>query len=102
MTVAGLPAKCCSSLARWCTDMLALVPVKTFKAAKQRLSAMLTAAEREALSAAMLSDVLRVLSGHDGIERVAICAADPAVAALAHGYGVDYLDETQFQCSGLN
>lgn len=82
--------------------MLALVPVKTFKIAKQRLSAMLADTDREALSRTMLTDVLGVLTRHPDMERVAVCTDDPAVQGLAAKFDIRLMPESELGCSGLN
>ena len=65
----------------------ALIPVKGFRNAKQRLSAFLGSAEREALAEAMFRDVLnQVLRAH-GLEQTVVVTGDDKVAAIAGSLG---------------
>lgn len=65
----------------------ALIPVKGFRNAKQRLSAFLGSAEREALAEAMFRDVLsQVLRAH-GLEETVVVTGDDKVAAIAGSLG---------------
>jgi 2-phospho-L-lactate/phosphoenolpyruvate guanylyltransferase len=65
----------------------ALIPVKGFHNAKQRLSALLGSAQREALAEAMFRDVLRqVLQAHGLLETVVV-TGDNKVAAIAGSLG---------------
>ena len=67
---------------------LAVLPIKSFSAAKQRLGALLGSGSRQALAQAMFSDVLSALSHVDGIEAIAVVTADPAAEATAAASGV--------------
>lgn len=82
--------------------MIALLPLKEFAAAKQRLSGLLSASERAQLFQAMVEDVLAVLTMHAGIERVVICSRDHSAVWLARYYEIEFLDESLLQCSDLN
>lgn len=82
--------------------MIALLPLKEFAAAKQRLSGLLSASERAQLFQAMVEDVLAVLTAHSGIERVVICSRDHSAVWLARYYEIEFLDEALLQCSDLN
>jgi 2-phospho-L-lactate guanylyltransferase len=66
---------------------IAILPVKSFGAAKQRLSAALAGGARQALAQAMFSDVLTSLRHVDAIEALAVVTADGTAesAALASG-----------------
>jgi 2-phospho-L-lactate/phosphoenolpyruvate guanylyltransferase len=66
---------------------IAILPVKTFDAAKQRLSARLAGGARRALAQAMFADVLTSLSHVDGVDAIAVVTADRIAesAALATG-----------------
>jgi 2-phospho-L-lactate guanylyltransferase len=66
---------------------IAILPVKSFGAAKQRLSAALAGGARQALAQAMFSDVLTSLRHVDDIEAIAVVTADGTAesAALASG-----------------
>lgn len=71
----------------------AIVPVKRFGAAKQRLSDVLAPEQRAALAAAMLSDVLAALADARSIERVLVVSGEPRVAALLAGGPAELLDD---------
>jgi len=60
----------------------AVVPIKRFDAAKQRLSEALTPADRGLLAAAMAADVLEQLASSELIDRVIVVSGEPEVAAL--------------------
>jgi 2-phospho-L-lactate guanylyltransferase len=64
---------------------LAIVPVKNFDEAKQRLASSLARGSRSSLAQAMFSDVLAALGRTRGVEAVAVVTADPAAQQLAHG-----------------
>jgi 2-phospho-L-lactate guanylyltransferase len=64
---------------------LAIVPVKGFEEAKQRLSASLARGARSSLAQAMFSDVLAALGRTRRVDEIAVVTADPAAEQLAHG-----------------
>lgn len=66
----------------------AILPIKSFGAAKQRLSPMLGGGARQALAQAMFSDVLGSLRKVERLESITVVSADPAVDAAARGNGV--------------
>lgn len=70
----------------------AAVPVKEFADAKQRLAPLLTRAQREALAAAMLQDVLAALAGAD-LAGILINTLDPLAATLARRHGARVIAE---------
>jgi 2-phospho-L-lactate/phosphoenolpyruvate guanylyltransferase len=72
---------------------LAILPVKSFGAAKQRLAAALGAGSRQALAQAMFSDVLASLRRVAGLDAIAVVTADPAASAAAHAEGVPVLPD---------
>jgi 2-phospho-L-lactate guanylyltransferase len=72
--------------------LVAAVPVKDLVNAKQRLVPALTAAERAALAAAMLEDVLTALAAAR-VDRVWVVTRDPAVGALARAHFAEPLAE---------
>jgi 2-phospho-L-lactate/phosphoenolpyruvate guanylyltransferase len=74
---------------------VAVLPVKRFVDAKQRLSDGLPAATRRALAEAMLIDVLVALRRTDGVSEVVVVTAEPAAEALAHGYGARVVHESR-------
>jgi 2-phospho-L-lactate guanylyltransferase len=71
----------------------AAVPVKAFRGAKQRLSGMLSPAEREVLAATMLEDVLAALAGADRLAGILVNTVDAQAAALAARYGARVVAE---------
>lgn len=82
--------------------MWALVPLKGFSSAKQRLAGVLTDTERERLAQAMVADVLAVLAGHPALSGVVLVADDPAAEWLARYYEVSLLRESELGAEGLN
>ncbi|MDQ3936109.1 MAG: 2-phospho-L-lactate guanylyltransferase, partial [Actinomycetota bacterium] len=74
---------------------LAIVPVKTFGDAKQRLSESLARGSRRSLAQAMFSDVLAALGRTRGVDAVAVVTADPAATQLAHGRAIVFHDGAQ-------
>ncbi|MGH2926446.1 MAG: hypothetical protein ACRDK1_10815, partial [Solirubrobacterales bacterium] len=61
----------------------AIVPVKRFDAAKQRLAEALGEHERAALAAAMLTDVMAAVSRSSRIERAIVVTGEPRAEAIA-------------------
>ena len=74
---------------------LAIVPVKGFGEAKQRLSASLAPGARSSLAQAMFSDVLAALDRVRGVEAVVVVTADPAAEQLSHGRALVLHDSAQ-------
>ncbi|MGH7041518.1 MAG: 2-phospho-L-lactate guanylyltransferase [Acetobacteraceae bacterium] len=73
-------------------DVWAALPVKGFAGAKQRLGPALTAAQRRALAAAMLEDVLEAL-GAASLAGILVNTEDPEAAALARARGAEVMAE---------
>ena len=71
---------------------IAVLPVKSFSAAKQRLAADL-GAPRPDLAERMASDVLAALCAARGLERVLVVTRDPAARMLAGRFGAETVDE---------
>jgi 2-phospho-L-lactate/phosphoenolpyruvate guanylyltransferase len=71
----------------------AVVPVKEFEGAKQRLSSALTADERRTLAAIMLEDVLSALSSVPQLAGIAVVTVDPDASTLARRHGARILSE---------
>ena len=71
----------------------ALIPVKGFRNAKQRLSALLGSAEREALAEAMFRDVLRQILQARGLLEAVVVTGDDKVAAIAGSLGARVIVE---------
>jgi 2-phospho-L-lactate guanylyltransferase len=66
---------------------VAILPVKRFARAKQRLRAGVDGDARERLAAAMVADVLAVLAGYAALERVVVVTAEESVAEAATAAG---------------
>lgn len=75
----------------WAGQVWAAVPVKGFAGAKQRLAGALTPAQRQALAAAMLEDVLAALATAP-LAGILVNTADPAAAALARAYRAEVIE----------
>jgi 2-phospho-L-lactate/phosphoenolpyruvate guanylyltransferase len=74
---------------------LAILPVKSFGAAKQRLAPALGAGSRQALARAMFSDVLAALRRVSSLDAVVVITADPVAESAAMGGGVKVLRDTE-------
>ncbi len=71
----------------------AVIPVKDFQTAKQRLRAVLAPNERQALARAMLEDVLAALARVRELDRVVLVTREPHVVTLARRFGAFILWE---------
>ena len=74
---------------------LAILPIKSFGAAKQRLSSMLGSGSRQALAQAMFLDVLASLRRVQGIDAVAVVTADGDAETAARRGGVHLLRDPE-------
>jgi 2-phospho-L-lactate guanylyltransferase len=74
---------------------LAIVPVKSFDEAKQRLGSSLARGARSSLAQAMFSDVLAALGRAREVESVAVVTSDPAAQQIAHGRALLLHDSAQ-------
>ena len=72
---------------------VAVLPVKSFSRAKQRLDAAVRMPAREGLAAAMVEDVLEALGRVDGIDRVVVVTAEPQAVALALAAGAEVVHD---------
>jgi len=72
---------------------LAILPIKSFGAAKQRLSGLLGNGSRQALAQAMFLDVLASLRRVGGIDAVAVVTADGDAEIAARRGGVHLLHD---------
>ncbi len=72
----------------------AILPVKRFAQAKQRLGASVADPLRLELARAMVGDVLAALTETASIERTVVVTGEPAVAAAARGQGAIVIDDT--------
>jgi 2-phospho-L-lactate/phosphoenolpyruvate guanylyltransferase len=71
----------------------AVVPVKERDRAKERLAGILSPAKRQALTLAMLEDVLSALAGAPGLAGAIVVTVDQAARRLAQGYGVRIFED---------
>jgi 2-phospho-L-lactate/phosphoenolpyruvate guanylyltransferase len=72
----------------------AILPVKRFALAKQRLGASVADALRLALAHAMVADVLHALARTQAIERIVVVTSERSVAALAGEHGAIVLHDS--------
>ena len=86
-------------MARASDHTIAILPVKRFVAAKQRLGDELSGGTRRALAEAMVTDVLMALRRTAAVDEVLIVTSEPAAEAIGRGYGAnvvhDDLDDGQ-------
>lgn len=80
----------------------ALLPLKDFVNAKQRLAGVLAPHERRALFHAMVEDVLRALTAARCIDQVLIISDDPAADLFARQFGARCISEHACGVRGLN
>ncbi len=73
--------------------MWAVVPLKRFVEAKQRLADVLSPAERKGLVVAMVDDVLSALAGASGLAGVLLVSREPEGAAIAARYEAELFAE---------
>jgi 2-phospho-L-lactate guanylyltransferase len=79
----------------------ALLPLKGFDNAKQRLNAVLSTAQRSQLFAAMVEDLIEQLTQVKSLAGVAIVSNEPQAKLLAEKWGVRFIPETDL-IKGLN
>jgi 2-phospho-L-lactate guanylyltransferase len=70
---------------------IALIPVKRLEESKSRLLSQLSDARRQALTLAMLEDLIESLSKTAGVDRIVITTPDPVVAERARLAGAEIL-----------
>ena len=75
------------------TGVWAVVPVKEFEGAKQRLSSCLSPEERCALATIMLEDVLDAVSAVLELAGLLVVTVDPVATSLAARYGARVVTE---------
>jgi 2-phospho-L-lactate/phosphoenolpyruvate guanylyltransferase len=81
-------------VSRLAVRTLAILPVKSFGAAKQRLAGSLGMGSRQALAQAMFIDVLTTLRRVPGLEGVAVVTSDHIAEAVATSRHVRVLADT--------
>ena len=69
----------------------ALIPVKRLEESKSRLLSAVPDATRQALTLAMLEDLIEALSAAAGIDRIAVTTPDPTVAERVSAAGAEIL-----------
>jgi 2-phospho-L-lactate guanylyltransferase len=74
---------------------IAILPIKRFGAAKQRLAGLLGNGARQALVQAMFQDVLASLRHVEGLDAVAVVTGNATAARAAHGEGVIVLEDSE-------
>jgi len=74
---------------------IAILPIKSFGAAKQRLSSLLAGGAREALAQAMYCDVLASLRHVEGIDAVAVVTANRMAESVISRTGVRLLHDIE-------
>ena len=74
---------------------LAILPVKSFSRAKQRLRGGLDPELRESLAEAMFRDVLDALGAADGVDAVVVVTAGEVPGAIAREHGVRVLNDRE-------
>jgi 2-phospho-L-lactate guanylyltransferase len=73
----------------------AVLPVKRFNAAKQRLAAGLDGEQRRTLMAAMVGDVLEAIGAARTIERTILVTGDPAAQEMAAAAGAEVVPDPE-------
>ncbi len=73
----------------------AVLPVKRFEAAKQRLAAGIDETRRRALAAAMVADVLEAICAARTIERLIVVTGDPIAQELAADAGAEVVPDPE-------
>jgi len=76
---------------------IAILPIKSFGAAKQRLAGLLGSGSRKALAQAMFLDVLASLRRSAAIDGIAVITGDPAAESAASGRGTVVLPDASEQ-----
>jgi 2-phospho-L-lactate guanylyltransferase len=74
---------------------LAVLPIKNFTEAKQRLETVLTPGPRRALAEAMFSDVLTALRRSHAVEDILVVTRDNGGQQIAGGHGALVLDDEE-------
>jgi 2-phospho-L-lactate guanylyltransferase len=82
-------------LAFGAVPVLAILPIKPFGEAKQRLTPELSPAQRRALVEAMFSDVLVALRRSHAVDEIAVVTKDHEAQQIAGGYGATVVDEDE-------
>lgn len=81
-------------------NIWAIIPVKSLKDSKRRLSHLLPAQQRAILIHGLLQQELAVLSEVEAVSNILVISSDPAVWQLAHQNGAQV--EKELHAQGLN
>jgi 2-phospho-L-lactate guanylyltransferase len=73
--------------------VLAILPIKSFSEAKQRLADELTPGPRRALAEAMFSDVLIALRRSQAVEEILVISGDHGAQRIAGGHGAVVIED---------
>jgi len=84
------------------TGVWIILPVKAASEAKQRLADRLSAAQRRALSRAMLEDVLDAVCGVAGVGGILVVSSDPDIGTFAARFPIEVVTEPANNAAGLN
>jgi 2-phospho-L-lactate guanylyltransferase len=76
-------------------SVYAILPVKRFERAKQRLGGTLSDGSRWALAEAMVTDVLVALRRAAAVDHVLVVTCEPRAESLAIGWGADVISDPQ-------
>jgi 2-phospho-L-lactate/phosphoenolpyruvate guanylyltransferase len=76
-------------------NAIAVLPVKRFGAAKQRMAAGITGGRRRDLAEAMVADVLEAIGRARAIERTIVVTGDPIAQELAAGAGAEVVPDPE-------
>ncbi|MFZ0972715.1 MAG: NTP transferase domain-containing protein, partial [Solirubrobacteraceae bacterium] len=74
---------------------LAILPIKSFSHAKQRLRHELSAADRRALVDAMFADVLVALRRVPALEQIVVVSGDRVAQRIGAGYGATIVEDDE-------
>jgi 2-phospho-L-lactate guanylyltransferase len=72
---------------------LAILPIKRFDRAKQRLTGELAPGARQTLAEAMVGDVLEALGAVEGIASILVVTSEPRAATLAQEAGAEVVED---------
>jgi 2-phospho-L-lactate guanylyltransferase len=76
-------------------NAIAVLPVKRFSAAKQRMAAGITGGQRRDLAEAMVADVLEAIGNARAIDRLIVVSGDPIAQELASEAGAEVLPDPE-------
>jgi 2-phospho-L-lactate/phosphoenolpyruvate guanylyltransferase len=76
-------------------NAIAVLPVKRFGAAKQRMAGGITGGRRRDLAEAMVADVLEAIGQARAIERTIVVTGDPVAQELAAGAGAEVVPDPE-------